>query len=354
MEFIEELAKLAEVIEERKSMVQTEEATKMSFIAPFLRLLGYDVFNPSVVIPEFSADIANRKGEKVDYAIMKDGKPLILVEAKNYTENLDNHDNQLIRYFNVTEAKFAILTNGIEYRFFSDLEEPNKMDKKPFLIINMDKLIDRKVKQLEQFKFDTLNIDSILSMASDQKYHSEIRAIFKREIENPSDEFVKFFGKKITDRVMTANVVDEFRLHIKKAFSNMVDDLANEKINSIQAKIKQNQLDTNSTEKEEQEDGIVTTEEELQSFYIVRSIIASSPDIQSSDVCYKDTISYFSVYLYGKITRWVCRFYYRQNVNYLVIPCENGEEKRYDIKVPDDIYSLSKELLEAANFRKNK
>lgn len=354
MEFIEELANLAEIIEERKNMVQTEEATKMSFIVPFLKLLGYDVFNPSVVIPEFSADIANRKGEKVDYAIMKDGKPLILVEAKNHTENLDNHDNQLIRYFNVTEAKFAILTNGIEYRFFSDLEEPNKMDKKPFLIINMDKLIDRKVKQLEQFKFDTLNIDSILSMASDQKYHSEIRAIFKREIENPSDEFVRFFGKIITDKTMTARVIDEFRLHIKKAFLNIIDDLANEKINSIQAKIKQNQLDTNSSEKEEQEDGIVTTEEELQSYYIVRSIIASDPDINSSNVYYKDNINYFSIYLYGKITRWICRFYYRQNVSYLLIPCENGEEKRYDIKTPDDIYLYKKELLEAANLRKNK
>ena len=101
-----------------KENIQTEEATKMAFIAPFLNLLGYDVFNPSIVVPEFVADVGSKKGEKVDYAIMDNGKPLILIEAKSVHENLDNHNNQLVRYFTVTDAKFGILTNGIEYRFF--------------------------------------------------------------------------------------------------------------------------------------------------------------------------------------------------------------------------------------------
>jgi hypothetical protein len=134
------LKQLAERIKTSKEIILTEEATKHSFIMPFLSALGYDVFDPTVIVPEFTADIGTKKGEKVDYAILQDGKPIIVIEAKNHTEKLDNHNNQLIRYFNVTDSKFAILTNGIEYRFFSDIEETNRMDKIPFLTVNLDSL----------------------------------------------------------------------------------------------------------------------------------------------------------------------------------------------------------------------
>lgn len=112
----------------------TEEATKTALIMPFFSLLGYDVFNPMEFIPEFVADVGTKKGEKVDYAIMNEGKPVILIEAKGVDDDLTKHDAQLFRYFTVTDAKFAILTNGIVYKFFTDLEEPNKMDEKPFLL----------------------------------------------------------------------------------------------------------------------------------------------------------------------------------------------------------------------------
>jgi len=175
MSFEEELYKLSERISNLKDKVQTEEATKHSFVMPFLSILGYDIFNPEEVTPEFTADIGKKKKEKVDYAIMKDGKPLILIEVKNHSEELDIHTNQLVRYFTVTDAKFAILTNGIEYRFFSDLEEKNKMDDKPFLVIDLENLKERDIKELEKFKKENLNVDSILSMASRQKYIREIQ-----------------------------------------------------------------------------------------------------------------------------------------------------------------------------------
>ena len=133
MEFENALNSIIEKIEQQKALVSTEEATKMTFIMPFLSALGYDVFNPSVVVPEYTADIGTKKGEKVDYAIFKDGEPFILIEAKAHNENLDNHTNQLLRYFNTAPSiKFAILTNGIEYRFFTDIDAPNVMDKSPF------------------------------------------------------------------------------------------------------------------------------------------------------------------------------------------------------------------------------
>ncbi|MBR2917508.1 MAG: type I restriction enzyme HsdR N-terminal domain-containing protein [Campylobacter sp.] len=356
-EFKEELLKLSKRIENTKDRVLTEEATKMSFIVPFLRILGYDATDPSVVIPEFTADIGTRNGEKVDYAILKDDSPLILIEAKHHSENLDTHCNQLMRYFNVTKAKFAILTNGIEYRFYTDSQEPNIMDLTPFLLINMNQLIDSKLKELEKFKCDKLNIDDLSSMATEQIYHNKIRDIFKQEIENPSDDFTRFFAQKITSNRITGNVLDKFRSHIKRVFTNMINDIANEKIDSIQAQIKQNQSHNNSQQSQIEENNIntaednqiITTEEELQSFYIVRSILVCSPTIQASDVNYKDTKSYFYVYLYNRTTKWVCRIYYRPNGSYIVIPDQNGEDKRYDIQTPDDIYSLREELIKYAN-----
>lgn len=169
MDFENQLNAIVETIAERKTLVNTEEATKMTFIMPFLKTLGYDVFNPSIVVPEYTADIGTKKGEKVDYAIFKDSKPFILIEAKNHTENLDNHNNQLVRYFNTNPSiKFAILTNGIEYRFFTDIEQQNLMDKIPFLVVNLEKLKPRDIKDLKRFICTDLNLDEILSIAMEK------------------------------------------------------------------------------------------------------------------------------------------------------------------------------------------
>jgi hypothetical protein len=119
-------------------MIQTEEATKNAFILPFIGILGYDVFDPSEVVPEFTADVGTKKGEKVDYAIIRDKKVIMLFECKACDANLDeSHASQLYRYFSVTESRIGVLTNGILYRFYTDLEEPNKMDSKPFMELNI-------------------------------------------------------------------------------------------------------------------------------------------------------------------------------------------------------------------------
>ena len=126
MDFIDKLKQFSKRVESLKDNIQTEEATKTSLIMPFFSLLGYDVFNPDEFIPEFTADVGIKKGEKVDYAILQDGKPVILIEAKWIGEKLEKHDSQLFRYFATCKAKFAILTNGQYYRFYTDLEEPNR------------------------------------------------------------------------------------------------------------------------------------------------------------------------------------------------------------------------------------
>ena len=140
MGFNENLLQLSERILSIKPNILTEEATKMSMIIPFFQLLGYDVFNPLEFCPEYTADVGIKKGEKVDYAIIINGDPAILIECKSCTETLDKHSSQLFRYFGTTTAKFGILTNGVVYRFYTDLDESNKMDLTPFLEIDMDNL----------------------------------------------------------------------------------------------------------------------------------------------------------------------------------------------------------------------
>lgn len=172
MEFKDELKKYTERLETIKDTLQTEEATKMSLIVPFFQLLGYDVFNPLEFCPEYTADIGIKKGEKVDYAILMDNEPVILVEAKSVNKKLDRHSSQLFRYFVSTSAKFAVLTNGVEYKFYTDLDETNKMDKDPFLSINLLNLKDNEITQLSKFKKRNLNISEIMDSASLLKYNS--------------------------------------------------------------------------------------------------------------------------------------------------------------------------------------
>ena len=136
MDFAEQLKLLIDKIIKYKDQINTEEATKTAFIMPFFDLLGYDTRNPIEFIPEFTCDIGTKKGEKIDYAIHIDNQPTILIECKWCGENLEKHDAQLMRYFSVSQAKIGILTNGIIYKFFTDLEETNKMDSKPLLEIN--------------------------------------------------------------------------------------------------------------------------------------------------------------------------------------------------------------------------
>ena len=151
MDFQEELKNFASKIESLKDHIHTEEATKTSIILPLFHLLGYDIFNPAEFCPEFIADVGIKKGEKVDYAILNNGSPMILIEVKCLNQKLDKHDSQLFRYFATTNAKFAILTNGLQYRFYTDLKEPNKMDKDPFFQFDFSDLTSDKIATLEQF-----------------------------------------------------------------------------------------------------------------------------------------------------------------------------------------------------------
>lgn len=193
MDLIDHLNQIASKITKQKNSIATEEATKSAFIMPFIASLGYDVFDPEEVIPEFTADIGIKKGEKVDYAISVGGKISLLIECKMIGAKLEAlNESQLHRYFHTTEARIGILTDGIIYKFYTDLDEPNKMDNKPFLefsVMHVDEVI---IGELKKFTKVSFNIDDVLSSASELKYTKTIKSLINEQLVNPSDEFVKF------------------------------------------------------------------------------------------------------------------------------------------------------------------
>lgn len=347
MDFEKALVSLSEKIEKTKDSVVTEEATKTSYILPFLNILGYDVFDPTIVVPEFTADIGKKKNEKVDYAIMVDGKPLILIEAKSHTEPLDRHKTQLERYFTVTDSKFAILTNGIEYRFYSDLEKPNIMDENPFLVINLLNLKDRDIKELEKFKSENFNIDKILSMADRKKYINGINNILKQEIENPSDDFIRVFASKLTNKPLRQQVLEEFRGYIKQAFNETINDLVSNKINALKEKLNnENYEDKNANldEENKKDDGIVTTEEELEGYYIVKSIFAEVIN-DLNRIAQRDTKSYFGILLDDNNRKWLVRLHFNYSNKYIEIRTAEKESEKYLLNSLNDIYNYKDKIL---------
>ena len=217
MDFKDQITNFAERVNKSKDHIKTEEATKNALIMPFIQTLGYDIFNPAEVVPEFVADIGVKKGEKVDYAIIQDGKPVIIIECKCLGEDLELHTTQLFRYFTAVDARFALLTNGIRYQFYADLDKENKMDEKPFLDFNITEISDADINELKKFHKSYFDIDEILDTAFELKTSNEIKVILKDEFKTPNDDFVRFFVKRIYPGKATERIIEGFRKIIKKS-----------------------------------------------------------------------------------------------------------------------------------------
>lgn len=344
MELIQKLNDLSERLTLLKENIHTEEATKQSMILPFFQALGYDVFNPLEFIPEYTADVGIKKGEKVDYAIMQDDKPLILIEAKSCNETLDKHSSQLYRYFGTTEAKFGILTNGLVYRFYSDLDEINKMDSMPFYVLDLENLNEQSITYLEGFIKDNLDVNNILANANNLKYMSLIKQSFKALLNDPSDDFVKLIlNTGVYDGVKNQKIIDKFRPIIQKAINQSINEKLTSKFNATL-----NQSGSSDTVNEDiieiEDEKIVTTAEELDSFAIVKSILRKYIPVER--VLYKDTESYFGILLDGNTRKWIIRINLNTSKHHIFLPDENKKPMRFDINTIDDIYNYEKELAE--------
>lgn len=347
MDFKDSVKQLSERVLKLKDNILTEEATKNAFIMPFINALGYDVFDPLEVVPEMTCDIAMKKGEKIDYAIIKDGEPILLIECKHWAQDLNLHDNQLIRYFNVSKAKFGLLTNGIIYRFYTDLIEPNKMDAKPFLEVDITDLKDNLIEELKKFHKSYFDIENVLSSASELKYTGELKNIIAQEFAAPTPEFVKYFAKQVYDGVITAKLLEQFTHLTKKSISTYINDLISERLKSalkteaveVQKEVEVAQSNTQSDE----ENRVVTTEEEIESYLIIKSILRPVVDI--SRVVYRDAQTYFAILLDDNNRKPICRMYFNSlSKKYIATFDENKKEIKHEITSLNDIYNFSTEL----------
>lgn len=349
MELKIKLEQLHQRVDGIKDSILTEEATKNAFIMPFIQILGYDVFNPMEVVPEYVADIGTKRGEKVDYAILQNGEPIIIIECKHWKENTDAHNSQLHRYFHTTKARFGILTNGIVYNFYTDLEQVNIMDSKPFLTINLDNLKDSAIKVLEKFVKTSFELDDILSSAESLKYVKAIKSEFASEIENPSDEFVTLLVKKFFNQKLTEQRKSTFREYTKKALISYINEVINERLKSAlninENKDKQEEKEIVEPIDETQETPkIITTEEELEAFYIVKAILREK--IPTERIAHRDTLSYFGILLDDNNRKPICRLHFNSANKYLEL-FHNGKDKGEKIGIDslDEIYDYKQQIL---------
>ncbi|MEK6967406.1 MAG: type I restriction endonuclease [Nanoarchaeota archaeon] len=353
MDFIDEIKVLSSKIAKQMDMIQTEEATKNAFIMPFIGALGYNVFDPTEVTPELNADIGLKKGEKVDYAILRDGKPVMLFECKSCKTNLDKEDiTQLYRYFNATEAHFGIITNGVVYRFYTDLEEPNKMDKKPFLEVNMLDMKDSSIEDLKRFCKLTFNLDNTLAAAAELKYTREIKRILSDQLTNPSEQFVRFFATQVYPGMLTQTVRQQFVDLTKRALNQFINDRINERLKSALTEEKPPvQPPTLLLEKqqEETENKIATTQEEMEGYYIVKSILRQYLDV--TRVFMRDMVSCCGILLDDTTRKPICRLYFN-NPKKKYFGLFDAEKKEEKVPMDDlnEIYHHAERLQATIQF----
>lgn len=359
VDFIDQLKAIASRIPSQLEFVKTEEATKTAFVMPFIAALGYNIFDPSEVIPELIADVGVKKGEKVDYAIAKDGKPVILFECKWHGANLDaEHASQLHRYFHVTPARIGVLTNGVIYRFYSDLEEQNKMDSKPFLELNMLELKENIVDDVKRFSKGTFAIDEIVSAAHEMKYTRELKKLLAEQFARPTDEFVKFFASQVYNGKFTQKVYLQFGDFTKRAFNQFINDRINDRLKSAmssdgepKAAVEASPIAASSVtlssdqDEKEDKDKIVTTQDEWDAYYIVKAILRQIVDPKR--IILRDTQSYAGILLDDNNRKPICRLRFSSSSKSISILDSSRTEEKFQIRDLNEIFIYSDKLKEA-------
>ena len=295
---------------EHREVLLTEEAAKTALVMPFLQSLGYDVFNPSEVVPEFTADVGTKKGEKVDYAICNSGKVTILIECKPSTAELNiNHAAQLFRYFSVTDARLAVLTNGVNYQFYSDVEKPNKMDEKPFFTFSMDAIKPTDIKTLEKLAKAGFDIDKIVQEAGNLKVQSLLRKEIEKEFAEPSEEFVRMMAARVHEGRLTPAVKENFGRMLGATIALIIRDLVTDRLsNALNASVPLPDEPVDNVSSEPVEEGVITTQEEISGFHIVQAI--ASKLVNPKRIILRDAKSYCAILLDDNNRKTVARMHF--------------------------------------------
>lgn len=351
----------------------TEETTKQALILPFLDILGFSPYDPQKVKAEYGADFPGVKAnERVDYALFCQGVPVMFIEAKCYFEKLDNHCPQLSRYFNSTpEVTISAITNGLEWRFFTDLKQKNVMDPTPFLRIRMDEISDSDAGQLFRFRHDKFKPEALRTLAEESVYLSAFTKTISSSLRDVDSEFVRYVaGRSNVERQLNQRFIDSITPLVKQAVERSVSAMV---VSGLSGKFNYGEEPAEVTSDEQQEQSeikdivdpdnpnIVTTKDELTLFEKIKQITACE------DIEYKDTESYFGILYQGKVNRWIVRFFDKKNSSYIIVPINitdllaneikrSGLEltsNRITINSPEDVLRITGIILDSFEYVKN-
>ncbi|MEV7094173.1 type I restriction endonuclease [Amycolatopsis sp. NPDC051045] len=357
MDIAERAQALALKIRKHKEGIETEEATKNAFVMPFIStVLGYDVFNPAEVIPEFTADVGTKRGEKIDYAIVHNGQVQVLVEAKKINDPLRiEHASQLFRYFAVTNARIAVLTNGQVYEFYTDLDAPNRMDAKPFLVLDFADIDDTLLPELAKLTKESFDLESVINAAGELKYIGQLKRILAAQFKEPEDDWVKFLTTRVYEGSFTQRIRDQFGPLVSKATHQFLNEQVNDRLkNALGGPDSYVSVSSSSASQPEQpqpagegkliddSERVITTEEELEGYRIVRAIVCA--EVPATRVAARDTKTYFGVLLDDNNRKPIARLWFNRSTKYLGVFDENKVETRLPITTVEDIYQHAEHL----------
>jgi len=340
MSFKEDVVDLAKRAISAQAVAQTEEATKNAIVMPFLRVLGFDVFDPKQVIPEYVADVGLKKGEKIDYACKIGDRIEYLVEAKSVATNLrDAQYSQLFRYFHTSDANIGILTNGLQIWFFTDLEAPNKMDAAPFFKFDLLSYDDNDLKELEKFHKNNFSIENIQAAASSLKYLRGAKSFIEAQWANPDEEFVRLVARGFYEGKLTGSVVNDLKPIVRRAFDDLFRQRAKHKIDVAF----ENGADEAIPAVDEKK--IETTPDEMQGFLIIRAIAAEVAPV--SRIAIRDAQSYCAVLFDDNNRKPIARLHFNGKSKFVTIFGADKEPARHDIGQVEDIFLL-REVIKTA------
>lgn len=354
MDLIDQLQALAARAEQAGDSLTNEEATKMALIVPFIQALGYDIFNPTEVKPEFSADLPGiKQGERVDYAVLdrETGIPKILIEAKPFRTELSQAEmGQLSRYFAATHARIGILTNGRVFQFFSDLDNKNLMDNRPFAELDLSDLRSAPIEQIKQMSKSMFDLDSLLSSAERLKYLRAVKERIKLELTDPGEWLVRELIRDVVDaKRISGQQIEKLKPVVIDAIKSYLSDRINERLHSaMEAEQASKAEESAAQEPESQEEGATFTEEEREGLYIVRAICAT--DVEPQRLSEKDTKTYCNVLLDGNTWKSVIRMYFNGTQKKLEI-FDDQEPRMVPLDGLNDIYKHSERIRAALRQR---
>ena len=368
-EFLNRLKKHTEHIQKVGVHCETEETTKQALILPFLDILGFSAYDPTKVLAEYSADLPGVKAqERVDYALFCHGSPVMFVEAKTYSVQPENHSPQLARYFNsMPEVTVGVITNGRKWKFFTDLENKNVMDEKPFLTIDLLASNDSELIQLYQFRHDQFEPEKLRSLAEENTYFTAFSSVIRSSLRNIDIDFVRFVASKSSiSRQLTIKFLESITPIVKQAVEKTVSDMVVSGLSVVEEPEPEEPEEINLDEVDEvhpDKPKSITTVEEKRVDTTLKEIL----DIDD-DLVLKDTETYCAYLYEGKTNRWVLRYRgdkKNPDVELILKLADEmiSEIKRAGLEVtqsgriiihkPEDLYRISGLIFDCLNYCKD-